>query len=101
MEDDYLEAPFIKSLLSEEISYNRNTDSTACSSAENKLPANAEPSFNADSASFESLKDYMLCVEKEYIKNCIDSCGGSISKAAEKLGIHRTAIYKKMKPERE
>ena len=95
MEDDYLEAPFIKSLLSEEISYNRNTDSTACSSAENKLPANAEPSFNADSASFESLKDYMLRVENEYIKNCIDSCGGSISKAAEKLGIHRTAIYKK------
>lgn len=44
----------------------------------------------------ETLKEYMDRIEKEYIRDCIRQSDGSITKAAEKLGIHRTAIYKKL-----
>lgn len=101
MEDDCLKAPFIESLLNEEISYNHNTAAATRLNTDEQLTTETRASIGNESGTFEPLKDYMLHVENEYIKNCIDSCGGSISKAAEKLGIHRTAIYKKMKPEKE
>ena len=101
MEDDCLDSCFVKSLLSEEISYAQNAAATSCSSTDRSSSANVCAHADNSIETFEPLKDYMLHVENEYIKNCIDSCGGSISKAAEKLGIHRTAIYKKMKTEKE
>lgn len=44
----------------------------------------------------EPLKDYMNRVEREYIEDCINQHNGSITKAAEKLGIHRTVVYRKL-----
>lgn len=42
------------------------------------------------------LKDYMDLIEKQYIQRAIDSCDGSVSDAAKKLGLHRTSLYKKL-----
>ncbi len=101
MEDDYLDSSFVKSLLSEEIPYTQSSDASSCGSTEKQPSTDVCPHTGSSIETFVPLKDYMLHVENEYIKNCIDSCGGSISKAAEKLGVHRTAIYKKMKTEKE
>ncbi|HSN65914.1 MAG TPA: helix-turn-helix domain-containing protein, partial [Fusibacter sp.] len=38
----------------------------------------------------------MDALEKQLIQKAIDQCGGSRTRAAALLGIHRTALYKKM-----
>lgn len=43
-----------------------------------------------------SLKDMMQHVEKEIILEALDKCHGNRTEAALLLGIHRTALYKKM-----
>ncbi len=43
------------------------------------------------------LKEIVQEVEYQYIKKVLDECDGCIVKAAQKLGIHRSAIYKKLK----
>lgn len=35
--------------------------------------------------------------EQAYIQKALDACGGSVSKAARRLGIHRSLLYKKLK----
>ena len=35
--------------------------------------------------------------EQAYIQKALDACGGSVSKAARRLGIHRSLRYKKLK----
>ena len=35
--------------------------------------------------------------EQAYIRRALDACGGSVAKAAERLGIHRSLLYKKLK----
>jgi len=35
--------------------------------------------------------------ERAYIKRALAACGGSVTKAAERLGIHRSLLYKKLK----
>ena len=42
------------------------------------------------------LKDVVAEAEKEAIINAIDKARGNKTLAAEKLGIHRTALYKKI-----
>ncbi len=97
MGSDALDADFLSSLLEEEFPIYANQE-TAAPKDEGKptiaKPESAEPRAGKE---YEPLKDYMARIEADYIKKCIDDCGGSISKAADKLGIHRTAIYKKMK----
>ena len=41
-----------------------------------------------------TLKDVMRNVREKYIHQTVESCGGSITLAAKKLGVHRTALYK-------
>ena len=35
--------------------------------------------------------------ERDYICRTLKACGGSVSRAAQRLGIHRTLLYKKIK----
>lgn len=42
------------------------------------------------------LKTVLNNVERQMIISALDRCGGSRTQAAEMLGIHRTALYKKM-----
>lgn len=44
-----------------------------------------------------TLKNVLREVEEEYISQVLDQCNGHIGKAAERLGIHRTMLYRKMK----
>lgn len=46
----------------------------------------------------KSLKDQMSEIENKIIEETICMCGGNKTKAAEMLGIHRTALYKKRTP---
>jgi transcriptional regulator with PAS, ATPase and Fis domain len=43
-----------------------------------------------------NLKDVMRRIEEQYVLSILESCNGKISKAAEKLGISRVALYKKV-----
>ncbi|MEA4973234.1 MAG: sigma 54-interacting transcriptional regulator [Candidatus Metalachnospira sp.] len=43
-----------------------------------------------------SLKEVMGKYELEYINAVINKCGGVMTEAAKKLGIHRSALYKKL-----
>lgn len=43
------------------------------------------------------LKQAVAEYERGYIQKVLDQCGGNISKAARLLGIHRTAVYRKLK----
>lgn len=42
------------------------------------------------------LKTYLHRAERDYIDEVLQQCGGSVSEAAKKLGVHRTALYKKI-----
>ena len=42
------------------------------------------------------LKQVLREVEKQYISQVLHECGGRISEAARKLGIHRTMLYRKI-----
>lgn len=53
-----------------------------------------EPVFNPHHA---SLSDYMAEVEKNAILDVLKSVEGNKSKAAKRLGIHRTLLYRKMR----
>lgn len=45
---------------------------------------------------FDTLKDFMYDAEQKYIRQIMDECGGSMVKTAEKLGIHRSVLYRKI-----
>lgn len=51
---------------------------------------------NLDLHTEGSLKQVVETVETTLILQALENCGGSRTKAAKKLGIHRTALYKKM-----
>ncbi len=78
MDENNLEKEFISSLLSEEMIVDSDHESN-------------------DEIVDGSLKEYITRMEIDYIKRCISESGGSITEAADKLGIHRTAVYKKLK----
>ncbi|NCB42224.1 MAG: AAA family ATPase [Clostridia bacterium] len=43
-----------------------------------------------------TLKEFVERTEFEYITHVIRECGGSFSRAAKELGVHRTLLYKKL-----
>lgn len=43
------------------------------------------------------LKNYLKKVEEEYIDQVLAECNGRVGEAARRLGIHRTALYRKKK----
>lgn len=43
-----------------------------------------------------SLKKVLRDVEQQYIRQVLSECGGRMSEAARKLGIHRTMLYRKV-----
>lgn len=50
-----------------------------------------------DTAYKGTLKSVLKRVEEEYIKEVLLECDGKVGEAAEKLGIHRTMLYRKLK----
>ncbi|SDD59704.1 Anaerobic nitric oxide reductase transcription regulator NorR [Sporomusa acidovorans DSM 3132] len=44
-----------------------------------------------------TLKEVTKFVEKQYIYQVLNECGGKMGEAAEKLGIYRTVLYRKLK----
>lgn len=42
------------------------------------------------------LKDVLQDVESQYIEQVLKACGGRVSEAARRLGIHRTMLYRKL-----
>lgn len=66
----------------------------------------APPELGADAGGYgrqgtrgETVPLHQACeaFQRDYIRRTLEGCGGSVSKAAEQLGIHRTLLYKKMK----
>ena len=45
---------------------------------------------------FGSLKEYVDFAERQYIDRIMADCGGSVGKTAERLGIHRSVLYRKL-----
>ncbi len=44
-----------------------------------------------------TLKEVTEAVEKKYIQHMLLNCSGKLNETAEKLGIHRSALYRKLK----
>lgn len=53
--------------------------------------------INNNQAQLGSLKDFTAMIEGRYIEKVLSSCQGNTSEAAQKLGIHRSVIYRKLK----
>lgn len=45
-----------------------------------------------------TLKEVLKAVEKQYINKVMTACNGRVADAAQRLGIHRTLLYKKITP---
>jgi len=45
------------------------------------------------------LKEFVTLAERWYIDKTLEQCGGRMGEAAEKLGIHRSALYRKLHKE--
>ena len=43
-----------------------------------------------------TLKNFTDIVESQYIKKVLDECGGVVTEAAKRLGVHRSVIYRKL-----
>ena len=43
------------------------------------------------------LKGFLAEAEKQYLMKVLEKCGGKVCDAANKLGIHRTVLYRKLK----
>ena len=48
---------------------------------------------------FSGLKEFMDYAEKEYITRIMSECDNSVGKTAERLGIHRSVLYRKLHKE--
>ncbi|MGI6679148.1 MAG: sigma-54 interaction domain-containing protein [Dehalobacterium sp.] len=48
-----------------------------------------------------TLKNYLGKIEEAYIQDVLEECGGKVGEAAERLGIHRTMLYRKLKQHRD
>ena len=42
------------------------------------------------------IKEFMDSVESQYIKKVLDECGGVVTEAAKRLGVHRSIVYRKL-----
>ena len=45
---------------------------------------------------YASLKDFVETVEAQYIQKVLDECGGVVTEASKRLGIHRSVLYRKL-----
>ncbi|MBQ6088453.1 MAG: sigma-54-dependent Fis family transcriptional regulator, partial [Firmicutes bacterium] len=43
-----------------------------------------------------TLREFMDSIESQYIKKVLDECGGVVTEAARRLGVHRSIIYRKL-----
>lgn len=43
-----------------------------------------------------TLREFMDSVESQYIKKVLEECGGVVTEAAKRLGVHRSIIYRKL-----
>ena len=57
---------------------------------------NAKPEVIIENIEYESLKQFTTAMERKYIQKILDENGGCVIKAAEKLKIHRSALYRKL-----
>lgn len=58
-------------------------------------PTEAEKLKLADFS--KNLREAKAQFEKQYIQHVMDECGGKVSEAAKKLGIHQSVLYAKLK----
>ena len=49
----------------------------------------------------EDYSDALSKFEKAYIEHMIDICSGNVTKAAERMGIHKSVVYRKIKKYKE
>jgi transcriptional regulator with PAS, ATPase and Fis domain len=68
------------------------TDNNALLSSEN-LPLENIPRYSITKNMKESMNEF----ERRYIKNALAEAGGSQTRAAERIGIHRTTLISKIK----
>jgi len=62
------------------------------------MPSNDIPYLPIAPKSYSgTLKDTLKAVEEEYISQVLAECNGHIGEAAQRLGIHRTMLYRKTK----
>ena len=52
--------------------------------------------FDCTDLAFNSLKEFTDYMEQRYIEKTLHECHGSIGQTADKLGIHRSALYRKL-----
>ena len=71
----------------DEYTYKTATNFTSADSA-------AIKAFNADS--YEDFREQQLDEEREFLKSTIRNCEGSVSLAAERLRMNRTALYNRL-----
>ncbi len=71
----------------DEDSYKTSTNFTSADSA-------AIKAFNANS--YDDFRDMQLDEEREFLKSTIRNCNGSVSLAAERLHMNRTALYNRL-----
>ena len=43
-----------------------------------------------------TLREFMDSVESQYIRKVLDECGGVVTEAAKRLGVHRSIVYRKL-----
>lgn len=48
---------------------------------------------------YDSLKKFMIAAEDQYISEILRECGENVAQAARRLGIHRSALYRKLNKE--
>lgn len=73
---------------------NLNFDNNTPVSSKN-ITQNAVPPFQG------TLKSVIKAVEEEYIKQVLSECNGRVGLAAQRLGIHRTILYRKMRKDKQ
>ncbi|MDY3013559.1 MAG: sigma 54-interacting transcriptional regulator [Clostridiales Family XIII bacterium] len=91
MQENTIGKEFLSELLSGELSDDDEYENG------DRFSAGGHDRSDLDGNREETLKDYMTRVELAYIRKVINESNGSIAKAAEKLDVHRTAIYKKIR----
>lgn len=61
-----------------------------------EISGNIGSSADLDSNQFDNLREATLNFEKKFIKNMIQKCGGNREKAAKKMGINPSTLYRKL-----
>ncbi|HWQ62706.1 MAG TPA: helix-turn-helix domain-containing protein, partial [Negativicutes bacterium] len=59
-------------------------------------PADTFQMADAPGARVGSLREVLQKVEETYIRQVLQECDGQVCKAAKKLGIHRSALWRKI-----